>query len=145
MELRQSSRLLSLVTGFTEPCRLSMPQSFMRLCRFQPRPSSIRYLYSFLAGRARWITPTAGQSDRPVRRLLSNEGYPRGGESMESEFYTTHEFAQLMGCGDTKAREILQSVYGPPRVRIGRKWRVRKEGFQEWLREFTNKTKPLSL
>ena len=53
-------------------------------------------------------------------------------DKLERRTLNCKELAQVLGCGDTKARELMKSK-GFPSFRIGNRWLVSITRFEEWL------------
>lgn len=51
---------------------------------------------------------------------------------LEQRTLTVKELAQVLGVGETKARELMKSK-GFPSFRIGKKWLVSITRFESWL------------
>ena len=52
---------------------------------------------------------------------------------LERKTLTINELAAVLGCGTTKARQLVKSKNGPPTIKIGNKYYIPIKGFETWL------------
>ncbi len=54
-------------------------------------------------------------------------------DKFERKTLSINELARVLGCGTTKARELVKSKNGPPVIKIGVKYYIPIQGFETWL------------
>lgn len=59
-------------------------------------------------------------------------------DKLERRTLNVKELGSVIGCGDTKARELMKSK-GFPSFRIGNRWLVSTSRFEEWLNNTAGK------
>ena len=52
---------------------------------------------------------------------------------LERKTLSINELAAVLGCGTTKARQLVKSKNGPPCIKIGVKYYIPIQGFETWL------------
>ena len=62
-----------------------------------------------------------------------SEKVKEGKDKLERKTLNINELAAVLGCGTTKARQLVKSKNGPPVLKIGNKYYIPIQGFETWL------------
>ena len=54
-------------------------------------------------------------------------------DKLEKRTLNINELAKVLGCGTTKARQLVKSKNGPPALKIGNKYYIPIQQFEIWL------------